>query len=60
LAKKLGEKVKKTKKAISLSNLNAHNRRIIHMALKGDPELTTKSRGEGELRKLIIVPTKKG
>lgn len=59
LAAKIGERVKKTKKAVTLNYLNAHNRRIIHMALQNDQGLTTKSRGEGEYRKLIIVPTNK-
>jgi len=56
LAAKIGEKVKKTRKAVTLNYLNAHNRRIIHMALQDDLGITTKSRGEGEYRKIIIVP----
>lgn len=59
LATKVGERVKKTRKAVTLNYLNAHNRRIIHMALQNDAGITTKSRGEGEYRKLIIVPTNK-
>lgn len=59
LAAKIGEKVKKTRKAVTLNYLNAHNRRIIHMALQDDLGLTTKSRGEGEYRKIIIVPANK-
>jgi spoIIIJ-associated protein len=59
LAAKVGEKVKKTKKAVTLNYLNAHNRRIIHMALQDDSGITTKSRGEGEYRKIIIVPANK-
>ncbi len=59
LAAKIGEKVKKTKKAVTLNYLNAHNRRIIHLALQDETGITTKSRGEGEYRKLIIVPVKK-
>ena len=59
LAAKIGEKVKKTKKAVTLNYLNAHNRRIIHMALQDDLGITTKSRGEGEYRKIIIVPASK-
>lgn len=59
LAAKIGEKVKKTKKAVTLNYLNAHNRRIIHMALQDDLDITTKSRGEGEYRKIIIVPVNK-
>ncbi|MCG6536264.1 MAG: Jag N-terminal domain-containing protein [Syntrophales bacterium LBB04] len=59
LAARIGAKVKKTNKAVTLSYLNAHNRRIIHMALQNDASLSTKSRGEGEYRKIIIVPVKK-
>jgi spoIIIJ-associated protein len=59
LAAKIGEKVKKTRKAVTLNYLNAHNRRIIHLALQEDSGLTTKSRGEGEYRKIIIVPAQK-
>jgi spoIIIJ-associated protein len=59
LAEKLGEKVKKTKKAVTVSHMNAHDRRIIHMALQNDTTLTTKSRGEGEYRKIVIIPSKK-
>jgi len=59
MAEKISEKVKKTKKAVVLNHLNAHNRRIIHMALQNDASITTKSRGEGEYRKIIIVPVKK-
>lgn len=59
LASKISEKVKKTKKAVVLNHLNAYNRRIIHMTLQNDASITTKSRGEGEYRKIIIVPVKK-
>jgi spoIIIJ-associated protein len=59
LAIKIGMRVKKTNKAVTLSYLNAHNRRIIHMALQNDSSVITKSRGEGEYRKIVIVPVKK-
>lgn len=58
LAEKLGQKVKKTNKPVTISNLNAHDRRIIHLALQTDKLLVTKSRGEGILRKIIILPSK--
>jgi len=60
LAEKLGEKVKRTKKAITVSHMHPHDRRIIHLALQNDEMLSTKSRGEGEYRKIIIMPAKKG
>ena len=59
LAEKIGEKVKKTKKVVTLSYLNARDRRIIHLALQNEKLLTTKSRGEGEYRKIVIMPAKK-
>lgn len=59
LAERIREKVKKTKKPVSLSNMNAHDRRIIHLALQKDEALTTKSRGEGEYRKIVILPSRK-
>lgn len=60
LAAKLGEKAKRTKKAVTVNPMNAHDRRIIHMALQNDRDLTTRSRGEGAFRKIIIVPKKGG
>jgi spoIIIJ-associated protein len=59
LAERLGQKVKKTRKTVTVSNMNAHDRRIIHMTLQGDAALLTKSRGEGEYRKIIIMPAKR-
>ena len=56
LALELGEKAKKTQKPITVSHMNPHNRRIIHMALQNVDGLTTKSRGEGEFRKILILP----
>jgi spoIIIJ-associated protein len=60
LAEKLAEKVKKSKKALTVGHMNAHDRRVIHLALQNDESLTTKSRGEGEFRKIVIMPAKKG
>src|SRR5271157_4137685 len=57
LAAKLAEKVKKSKKALTVGHMNAHDRRVIHLALQNDESLTTKSRGEGEFRKIVIMPT---
>lgn len=60
LAEKLGTKAKRTRKPVTVNPMNAHDRRIIHMALQGDKDLTTKSRGEGIFRKIIIIPTRRG
>jgi spoIIIJ-associated protein len=60
MARRLGEKVKKTKKPVTVGHMNAHDRRIIHLAIQNDASLTTKSRGEGEYRKILILPARKG
>lgn len=59
MAERIREKVKKTQKPMSLIHMNAHDRRIIHLALQEDDALVTKSRGEGEYRKVIVLPAKK-
>ena len=40
--------------------MNAHDRRIIHLAMRADEEVITKSRGEGEYRKILILPAHRG
>jgi spoIIIJ-associated protein len=60
LAVRLGEKVRKTQKPVTVGHMNAHDRRVIHMAMQDDETLTTKSRGEGEYRKIVILPARRG
>ncbi len=59
LAQRLGEKVKKQGRPVTISPMNAHDRRIIHLALKNDKELRTRSTGSGIFRRLVISPEKK-
>jgi spoIIIJ-associated protein len=58
MAIRLAEKAKKLGKPISLGQMNAYDRRIVHIALKDFAEVLTRSRGEGSLRKLVIFPKK--
>jgi spoIIIJ-associated protein len=60
LALRMGEKAKQMKKPVTVGHLNAHDRRIVHLAVRNDPTLTTKSRGEGEYRKILILPARRG
>ncbi|MDH3883760.1 MAG: Jag N-terminal domain-containing protein [Desulfobacterales bacterium] len=59
LAVRLAEKSKSTGKPMSLGEMNAYDRRIVHIALKENPDVQTRSRGEGPLRKLVIFPKKR-
>jgi spoIIIJ-associated protein len=59
LARKYGDKVKRSGKAITLNPMNPYDRRIVHLALQGDKDLKTMSRGEGLYKKVVISPAKK-
>ena len=58
MAHRMGEKAKSTGRLHTAGPFNAHDRRIIHLALKEDPFLKTESLGEGELKKIKIIPMK--
>jgi spoIIIJ-associated protein len=55
---RLSEKVKRTGKPATIGQMNSHDRRIVHIALKDDNMVRTQSVGEGILRKLVIFPKK--
>jgi spoIIIJ-associated protein len=59
LAREMGDKVKKAGKAITTAPLNPHERRIVHLTLRDDPGVETRSRGEGLLKRVVIVPKHK-
>jgi spoIIIJ-associated protein len=56
LAARMAERVAFSRQRVVLEAMPAHERRIIHMALRDHPQVTTKSIGEGENRKITIVP----
>jgi len=60
LAHQLCEKVKRSHRPLTTGPMNAQDRRIIHLALKEDQDVRTKSKGEGNLRRVVIYPVKKG
>ena len=60
LAEKVSQKVRKTRKPVTLGNLTARERRIIHLTLQNDDSVVTKSRGEGTNRKIIVRPGRSG
>ncbi|HOP48441.1 MAG TPA: RNA-binding cell elongation regulator Jag/EloR [Desulfobacteraceae bacterium] len=56
---RMGDKAKKIGKPVTTNLLNPHDRRIVHLALKEDEELNTKSIGkDGALKKVVIIPRK--
>ncbi|MBU0699039.1 MAG: RNA-binding cell elongation regulator Jag/EloR [Pseudomonadota bacterium] len=58
LAERLAEKAQMTGKPAKIGQMNAYDRRIVHLALKDNSAVRTQSMGEGYLRKLVIFPKK--
>jgi len=56
MAKRLSEKAKEEGKAVSLNPMSPRDRRIVHMALREEDGVFTRSEGEGGDRRLLIVP----
>ena len=56
MALRMGEKAKRSRKTQELDALSARDRRVVHLALKDDPWLTTESVGSGAFRRLLIIP----
>jgi spoIIIJ-associated protein len=59
LAQRLGEKAKQLGRPVTISPMNAHDRRIIHLTLQEEKGLRTRSTGNGLYRKVVITPEKK-
>lgn len=53
---RLGAKAKRLRKPVTINSLNAHDRRLVHMALQDDQELRSRSKGDGEFKKVVIYP----
>ena len=58
-ARKLAKKARQEGRPVSVEPMNAMDRRIVHMALKGEPGIETKSVGEGSTRRVLIVPKRR-
>src|SRR3984885_6226663 len=56
MALSMGERAKREHEAMKLDPMPPWDRRIVHLALKDDPMITTRSAGDGFLRTVEIVP----
>jgi spoIIIJ-associated protein len=59
LASKLADKARKINKPVTIGQMNAYDRRIVHLHLKDNQEVRTQSVGEGYYRKLVIFPKRR-
>lgn len=58
LALRSAQQVAQTGRALALEPMPASERRIIHLTLRDHPDVITESSGEGERRKVQILPRK--
>jgi spoIIIJ-associated protein len=57
MAQVAADRVQETGSPFSLSPMNSRERRIVHLALHGRPEVLTESDGRGPERRVVIRPT---
>jgi spoIIIJ-associated protein len=58
MATRMAEKARRTNKPVTIGQMNAHDRRIVHIHLKDTNGIRTQSIGSGYYRKLMIFPKK--
>jgi spoIIIJ-associated protein len=56
LAKRMAERVQASGRPITLEAMPPYERRIVHLTLGEHPAVTTQSIGEGEHRRVMIIP----
>ena len=59
LALRMAQQAVSTRQSRTLEPMPADERRIVHLALSVNPDVMTQSVGEGELRKVVIMPRKR-
>jgi spoIIIJ-associated protein len=57
LARRMADQVRQTGRTVTLEPMPPNERRVIHITLRDDKFVTTESIGDGERRKVTIVPT---
>jgi spoIIIJ-associated protein len=58
LAQRMAERVAYSGQAHALEPMPAYERRIVHICLRDHPHVRTQSVGEGERRKVTLIPKK--
>lgn len=56
LAIRMADRARVTRQPVTLEAMPAYERRIVHLALQGNDHVTTESTGEGENRRVVIIP----
>jgi len=56
LAERVAKRARETGRAVALDPMNGRDRRLIHIALRGEEDIATMSIGEGRYRQVVVVP----
>jgi len=56
LAERIGRQVARSRRPIMLEPMPPNERRIVHLTLRGNPDVTTESSGEGNMRRVTVQP----
>ncbi len=59
LALRVADRVRANGQAITLEPMPANERRIVHLVLQGNPDVMTQSIGEGDNRKVSVMPKRR-
>jgi spoIIIJ-associated protein len=56
MARRMADKVRQTGRPATMDLMNPRDRRVVHVALKEEAGVTSRSQGEGFLRKIVVLP----
>ena len=56
LAERVGRQVARSRRPIVLEPMPPNERRIVHLTLRSNPDVTTESTGEGSMRRVTVQP----
>jgi len=56
LAERIGRQVARSRRPIVLEPMPPNERRIVHLALRGNTDVSTESSGEGNMRRVTVQP----
>ena len=59
-AQQLAQRAIKAGKTMSTRPLSSYHRRIVHLALQGENKIRTKSKGDGPMKRVLIMPKTPG
>jgi spoIIIJ-associated protein len=59
LAKRMADQALQLGRTVALEPMSPYERRIVHLALRDNPDVSTESVGEGDRRKVTIIPSRR-